>query len=94
MVGRGVLWAGLASYEFLVSRTSWDVDDNYASYAQNSEERRGELERLVEEGHLERIGSCEQVLELWPGAIGTKIDGALASLWICGVRGERRRSVG
>ena len=65
--------AQLASYEFLAGRTAWDVDSNYTSYMEHSEESRQELRRLVEEGHLERIGTWEQVVARWPGAIGTKI---------------------
>ena len=40
---------------------------------EHSEESRKELLRLVEEGHLEKIGTWEQVVARWPGAIGTKI---------------------
>ena len=47
--------AQLASYEFLAGRTAWDVDSNYTSYVEHSEESRKELLRLVEEGHLEKI---------------------------------------
>ena len=65
--------AQLASYEFLAGRTAWDVDSNYTSYVEHSEESRKELLRLVEEGHLEKIGTWEQVVARWPGAIGTKI---------------------
>ena len=65
--------AQLASYEFLAGRTAWDVDSNYTSYVEHSEESRKELLRLVEEGHLEKIGTWEQVIARWPGAIGTKI---------------------
>ena len=43
------------------------------SYVEHSEESRKELLRLVEEGHLEKIGTWEQVIARWPGAIGTKI---------------------
>ncbi|OLP74439.1 hypothetical protein AK812_SmicGene46021, partial [Symbiodinium microadriaticum] len=49
--------AQLASYEFLAGRTAWDVDSNYTSYVEHSEESRKELLRLVEEAICNRIAA-------------------------------------
>ena len=43
-----------------------DIESNYSSFAENSEER----ERLVREGHIEEIGTWADVCARWPGAVG------------------------
>lgn len=50
-----------------------EVDQNYASFRQYRQESAIELQRLVKEGHLEVIGSWQDVQARWPDARATKI---------------------
>ena len=59
--------------EFLQKKTSNEVYENYASFSEHSPLAKKELERLISEGHLEKIGSWTEVLKRWPDAIATKL---------------------
>lgn len=62
------------SAEYLSARgEEREISRNYGSFHDNEEESYRELERLLEEGHLERIGSWKKVLQRWPTARATKI---------------------
>lgn len=50
-----------------------EVDRNYASFHQHIQESAVELERLMREGHIERIGSWAEVKARWPHARATKL---------------------
>ena len=41
---------------------------NYTSFEEHAEEARAELHRLVDRGHLEEVGSWEDVVARWPDA--------------------------
>ena len=62
-----------AAAKFLHERTSNEIAKNYTSYAEHGTLAQEELERLVSEGHLEKIGSWSQVLARWPDAMATKL---------------------
>ena len=49
------------------------IDRNYASFHQHACESAQELDRLLQEGHLEKIGPWEKVRERWPDARATKL---------------------
>ena len=62
------------SAEYLSARgEEREISRNYGSFHDNEEESYKELERLLEEGHLERIGSWKKVLQRWPTARATRI---------------------
>eukprot|EP00435_Cladocopium_sp_Y103_P060710 s216_g22.t1 len=50
-----------------------EIDRNYASFQEHAQESAAELDRLLQEGHIERIGSWEQVKRSWPRARATKL---------------------
>ena len=62
-----------ASAAYHKSRTSAAVDGNYSPYEENKDKANAELQRLLDEGHLEFIGSWDEVLARWPKAIATKL---------------------
>ncbi len=51
----------------------FSVTKNYTSFDEFREESAQELARLVEEGHLEPIGTWEAVKARWPDAMATRI---------------------
>eukprot|EP00435_Cladocopium_sp_Y103_P044912 s3083_g12.t1 len=66
--------AQLESAEFLALRgTEVTVDRNYRSFHEHELESAYELERLTAEGHLEVIGTWEEVIARWPDARATKL---------------------
>ena len=46
---------------------------NYTSFEEHTEEARAELQRLVGRGHLEEVGSWEDVVARWPDARPVRI---------------------
>ena len=62
-----------AAAEFLQKKTSNEVYENDASFAEHSPLAKEELDRLISEGHLEKIGTWTEVLKRWPNAIATKL---------------------
>ena len=63
-----------ASAEYLAARgEERQVSNNYKSFHDYEAESRKELDRLVQEGHLERIGPWHEVVAKWPEAIATKL---------------------
>ena len=46
---------------------------NYTSFEEHAEEARVELQRLVDSGHLEEVGSWEDVVARWPDARPVRI---------------------
>eukprot|EP00435_Cladocopium_sp_Y103_P041707 s3444_g11.t1 len=66
--------AQLESAEFLAMRgANVTVDRNYRSFHEHELESAYELERLTAEGHLEIIGTWEEVISRWPDARATKL---------------------
>ena len=66
--------AQLESEEYLAARAGgYEVVRNYSSFHEHEVEVRTELERLIGEGHLERIGTWADVLARWPHAMATKV---------------------
>ena len=55
----------------------FSVTKNYTSFDEFREESAQELARLVEEGHLEPIGTWEAVKARWPDAMATRIENPL-----------------
>ena len=62
-----------ASAGYFEERTSPEVAGNYVSFKEHGPLAREELKRLLDEGHLERIGNWEQVRHRWPKALATKL---------------------
>jgi hypothetical protein len=66
--------AQMESAEYLAQLGSHvEVDRNYASFHQHIQESAEELDRLLAEGHIERIGSWTDVKDRWPDARATKL---------------------
>ena len=66
--------AQLKSEEFLQERGSeMEIDRNYSSFHEHEAESQAELQRLIDSGHVEIIGSWKQVQARWPNAMATKI---------------------
>jgi hypothetical protein len=66
--------AQMESAEYLAQLGSHvEVDRNYASFHQHIQESAEELDRLLAEGHIERIGSWTDVKGRWPDARATKL---------------------
>eukprot|EP00435_Cladocopium_sp_Y103_P036126 s642_g9.t1 len=63
-----------ASAEYLAALGDYGrIDRNYTSFHDNEQESKVELDRLIEAGHLEPIGSWKEVIARWPKARATKL---------------------
>ncbi|CAE7649343.1 unnamed protein product, partial [Symbiodinium sp. CCMP2592] len=69
----GLSEAQRASQEYYEARGAPEGRENYRSFEEFASESEEELQRLVREGHLERIGEWEDVVARWPDAITTRI---------------------
>ncbi len=68
------LGEGQESARHLQERGSdFSVSRNYSSYEENREDSLQEMKRLISENHLEEIGTWQDVLRRWPGAMATRI---------------------
>ena len=101
IVPRGVFqWTDItkaqeASAEYLAALNGQGhISRNYASFHEHEEESRKELDRLIQTGHLEPLGSWDEVTSKWPGAkatklatlVKTKADGSLKVRFIADMR--------
>ena len=101
IVPRGVFqWTDItkaqeASAEYLAALNGQGhIDRNYTSFHEHEEESRKELGRLIQAGHLEPLGSWNEVTSKWPGAKATKLatlvkpkaDGSLKIRFIADMR--------
>ena len=101
IVPRGVFqWTDItkaqeASAEYLAALNGQGhISKNYASFHEHEEESHKELDRLIQTGHLEPLGSWEEVTSKWPGAkatklatlVKTKADGSLKVRFIADMR--------
>ena len=70
----GRIKAQIESAEYLAMRAGqYEVERNYTSFHEHEKESQQELQRLLEAGHLEEIGTWQQVLQRWPNAKATKL---------------------
>ena len=66
--------AQLESAEYLAARHgSYEVTSNYKSFEEYEQESAEEMKRLIDAGHLEVIGTWQDVERRWPGAMATKV---------------------
>lgn len=65
--------AQAASAQFLATRITDKVDQNYKSFAENSKYAELEFQRLLEEKHVEKLGTWDKVKARWKDAMATKI---------------------
>ena len=72
--GTGPTKAQMKSEEYLQERgEDVEIEKNYASFHEHEAESQAELQRLIKAGHVEVIGSWQEVVKRWPNARATKI---------------------